>query len=227
MSKIIVLGGHGKVALLLNRKLSEAGHTVTAVIRSTDQAGDIRQTGAEPLVLNLQESTTAELTDALRGHDAVVWAAGAGGAGREFTFGVDRDAAIRSMDAAQNAGVSRYVMLSFQGSSLEHGFPESHGFYPYAQAKAEADEYLRASRLDWTILGPGYLTNDEPTGTVGFGPIEEFGGDRQGPGPNNERHISRGDVAQTILEALEKPATIHKTIEYGRGDTPIGAALSQ
>lgn len=170
MSKIIVLGGHGKVAMLANRLLTDAGHSVTATIRSADQAPSIEEAGAAPLVLDLQESTTDQLAEAISGHDAVVWSAGAGGAGREFTFAVDRDAAIRSIDAADQAGVKRYVMVSYQGSSLDHGLPEDHGFYPYVQAKAEADEHLRRSGLNWTILGPGFLVDDEATGTVGLGP---------------------------------------------------------
>lgn len=227
MSTIIILGGHGKVALHAHRKLVEAGHSVTATIRSAHQAAAIEEAGASPLVLDLQEASTDQLAEAISGHDAVVWSAGAGGAGREFTFAVDRDAAIRSMDAAERAGVQRYVMVSYQGSSLDHGVPEDHGFFPYVQAKAEADVHLRESSLDWTILGPGFLTDDDPAGTVGPGPIEEFGGDRQGPGPQGERTISRSDVAQTIVDALDIASTVGRTIEYGRGSTPIREALAR
>lgn len=227
MARIIVLGGHGKVALIANRKLTDAGHEVTATIRSAEQSAAIEETGATPLVIDLQSATTERLAEVISGHDAVVWSAGAGGAGRDITFAVDRDAAIRSMDAAERAGVTRYVMVSYQGSSLDHGLPEDHGFYAYVQAKAEADAHLRRSGLDWTILGPGFLTDDEPTGTLGLGPIEEFGGDRQNPGPHGERNISRSDVAQTIVEALDLPATIGRTLEYGRGDTPIREALTR
>ncbi|GAA4516228.1 SDR family oxidoreductase [Brevibacterium yomogidense] len=227
MHKIIVFGGHGKVALLTNRKLVDSGYAVTATIRSADQVAAIEATGAAPLVLDLQEATTAQLAEVISEHDAVVWSAGAGGAGREFTFAVDRDAAIRSMDAAERASVTRYIMVSYQGSSPDHGFPQDHGFYPYVQAKTEADAHLRSSGLEWTVLGPGFLTDDEPVGTIGLGPIEEFGGDRRGPGPNGERNISRSDVAQTIVDALDIASTVRKTIEYGRGSTPIRMALAR
>ena len=200
---------------------------MTATIRSAHQAAAIEEAGASPLVLDLQEASTDQLAEAISGHDAVVWSAGAGGAGREFTVAVDRDAAIRSMDAAERAGVQRYVMVSYQGSSLDHGVAEDHGFFPYVQAKAEADVHLRESSLDWTILGPGFLTDDDPAGTVGPGPIEEFGGDRQGPGPQGERTISRSDVAQTIVDALDIASTVGRTIEYGRGSTPIREALAR
>ena len=225
-SKVIVLGGHGKVAMLLNRLLTDAGHAVTAVIRSADQEGEIQQTGAEPLVLDLRRATTEQYARAMGGHDAVVWSAGAGGAGADLTFAIDRDAAIRSIDAAGHTGVARYVMVSYQGSRLAHGLPQDHAFYPYVQAKAEADEHLRQSGLDWTLLGPGYLTDEAPTGTIGLGPIEEFGGDRQGPGPHGERNVSRSDVAHTIVDALDMPETIGRFIEYGRGDTPIREAMT-
>ena len=227
MSKIVILGGHGAVAMIAERKLTDAGHQVTAVIRSAEQKGEIEATGATPLVLDLQDASTEQIDAAVDGHDAVVWAAGAGGAGAETTFAVDRDAAQRSVDAAQRADVKRYVMVSYQGSALEHGLSEDDSFYPYVQAKAEADEMLRRSDLDWTILGPGYLTDDEPAGTIGLGPIEEFGGDRESPGPDGERNVSRSDVAQTIVDALDMPETIGKFIEYGRGDTPIREALAR
>ena len=227
MSKIVILGGHGAVAMIAGRKLVEAGHQVTSVIRSADQKTEIEAIGATPLVLDLQEASTEQVDAAIAGHDAVVWSAGAGGAGAEITFAVDRDAAQRSIDAAQRAGVKRYVMVSYQGSTLEHGLSEDHGFYPYVQAKAEADETLRRSDLDWTILGPGFLTDDEPTGTIGLGPLEEFGGDRESAGPNGERNISRSDVAQTIVDALDMTETVGKFIEYGRGDTPIREALAR
>lgn len=226
MSKIIILGGHGKVAMLAHRKLTEAGHRVTAVIRTAAQSDEIRGAGAVPMVLDLQQATVEQLAEAMEGHDAAVWSAGAGGAGPETAFAVDRDAAIRSVDAAQQAGVDRYVMVSYQGSTLEHGLPEDHGFYPYVQAKAEADEHLRRSGLRWSILGPGYLTDDAPTGTVGLGPIEQFGGDRESEGPDGQRRISRSDVAQSILETLDLPETVGRFIEYGRGDTPIREALA-
>lgn len=227
MSKIIILGGHGAVAMIASRKLTKAGHQVTSVIRSPEQKDEIEATGATPLVLDLRSAEVQALDAAVAGHDAVVWAAGAGGASAEATFAVDRDAAQRSIEGTQLSGVKRYVMLSYQGSTLDHGLSEDDGFYPYVQAKAEADEALRRSALDWTILGPGYLTDDEPTGTIGLGPIEEFGGDRQSAGPNGERSISRSDVAQTIVDALDLPETIGKVIEYGRGDTPIREALAR
>ena len=224
MSTIIILGGHGKVALHAHRKLVEAGHSVTATIRSAHQAAAIEKAGASPLVLDLQEASTDQLAEAISGHDAVVWSAGAGGPRSSPSLPIATPRSVRWMRPSARA---------FSGtswcrtrSSLDHGVAEDHGFFPYVQAKAEADVHLRESSLDWTILGPGFLTDDDPAGTVGPGPIEEFGGDRQGPGPQGERTISRSDVAQTIVDALDIASTVGRTIEYGRG-TPIREALAR
>src|SRR3712207_4600201 len=113
MTRIAIIGGHGKVALRLSTLLADEGHSVTSFIRNPEHAADVEQTGATPSVLDVENSTTAALAEALEGHDAVVWSAGAGGGNPARTYAVDRDAAIRSMDAAAQAGVDRYVMVSY------------------------------------------------------------------------------------------------------------------
>ena len=212
MADVLIIGGHGKVALLATPLLTEAGHTVTAVVRNPDHAEDVRAAGAEPLVLDVERASREELEEALRGRDAVVWAAGAGGGDPERTYAVDRDAAIASMDAAWSAGVRRYVMVSYLGAGPHHGVPEDSDFFPYAEAKAAADEHLRGSELDWTILGPGALTQDEPTGRVEVDPRDRGEGL---PG------VSRGDVARMIAAAVDSEASIGRQVEFVAGDTPI------
>ena len=113
MSHIVVIGGHGKVALLLAPILAELGHSVTSVIRNPDHAADVEAAGATPLVADVETLDTDGIAEVLGGHDAVVWSAGAGGGDPERTRAVDQDAAIRSMEAAQQAGVRRYVMVSY------------------------------------------------------------------------------------------------------------------
>src|SRR5690554_4592513 len=139
MARIAIIGGHGKVALRLAPLLVEQGHDVTSIFRKPEQTEDIRKTGATPLVLDVENSSTDEIAAAIEGHDALVWSAGAGGGNPARTYAVDRDAAIRSMDAAAQAGVDRYVMVSYIGSDLNHGVPEDSSFFPYAEAKAAAD----------------------------------------------------------------------------------------
>ena len=216
MSRIIVFGGHGRIALLLAPLLVARGDEVTSVIRNPDHVEEVEQTGARALVADVETLDTAALADIIRGHDAVVWSAGAGGGSAERTYAVDRDAAIRTMDAAGEADVARYVMVSWIGSKADHGVPEDDGFFAYADAKWAADEHLRGTDLEGTILGPGTLTFDAPTGRIVLDP--------EGHG-----EVSRADVAAVIAEAIGNPSTIGRTIRFGNGSgdaaLPIADAL--
>ncbi|AMG84757.1 MULTISPECIES: SDR family oxidoreductase [Microbacterium] len=218
MSRILVFGGHGRIALLLAPLLVARGHEVTGVIRNPDHVTEVEDGGAIALVADIETMDVDALTEIIRGHDAVVWSAGAGGGSPERTYAVDRDAAERTMDAAERAGVRRYVMVSWIGSTADHGVPEDDSFFPYADAKWAADEHLRASDLDGTILGPGTLTFDDPTGRIRIDP--------EGRG-----EVSRADVAAVIVATLEDPGTIGRTIRFGNGDeetsVPIAEALAR
>jgi uncharacterized protein YbjT (DUF2867 family) len=118
------------------------------------------------------------------------------------------------MDAAVAAGVRRYVMVSWSGSVHHHGIARDSSFFPYADAKLAADEHLRGSDLDWTILGPGALTMDEATGEIGAGDA------------SRGRRTSRANVALAVREALAQPATIGKFIRFADGDVPISEAFA-
>ena len=214
MTRIAIIGGHGKVALLLSELLTGEGHSVTSFIRNPDHSGDVAATGAVPEVLDLENSTTADIAEALKGHDAVVWSAGAGGGNAERTYAVDRDAAIRSMDAAQQAGVDRYVMVSYFGAGKDHGVPESNSFFAYAEAKAAADEHLRNSGLAWTILGPSALTDGPGTGRI-----------HVDPSPEEEADTSRVNAAIVAAAVLDLPRTAGRTIQFCDGRLPVAAAL--
>jgi uncharacterized protein YbjT (DUF2867 family) len=205
------------VALQLARILSDEGHTVTSLIRNPGHAADVTASGASPVILDVEHSTTAEIAAALRGSDAVVWSAGAGGGNPARTYAVDRDAAIRSMDAAAQAGVKRYVMVSYFGAGPGHGIPENHSFFPYAEAKAAADEYLRGSKLDWTILGPGTLNSDPATGLIDVNPAD----------PDAGTGTSRSNVALVAAAVLELPETIGRTIEFRDGGRDVVEALTR
>ncbi|GIF04780.1 NAD-dependent dehydratase [Actinoplanes siamensis] len=204
------------MALMLLPLLVEAGHEVTAVIRDPGHRAEVAATGATPVVADVERLGVAELAELFAGQDAIVWSAGAGGGDPARTYAVDRDAAIRSMDAALRSGVRRYLMVSYFGSQIEHGVPEGHGFFPYAEAKAAADAHLAATDLDWTILGPSRLTLDPPTGRIETA--------NQGATAGS---VSRADVAAVVLRALHEPATIHRTIRFNAGATPIADALSE
>ena len=222
--RIAIIGGHGKVALELHPLLTQAGHEVDAIIRNPDQQTAIAELGATPVVADVQSLSTEELTELLRGHDVVVWSAGAGGGDPERTYALDRDAAIRSMDAAVAAGVPRYVMVSYLGATTEHGVPEDNPFHTYAEAKAAADEHLRGTDLAWTIVAPGGLTLEAPTGhllVVGYGPEDA---DRA-PSKVGESQVSRADVARVVAGVVERDDLAGVMIEFVNGPTPIEEAL--
>lgn len=212
MSKVLVIGGHGRVALQLERLLAERGDEVDAVIRNPEHAAEVEATGATAVVADVETLDVDGLASLIAGHDAVVWSAGAGGGNPDRTRAVDHDAAVRSMDAAERAGVRRYVMVSYFGSRPDHGVPDGNPFRHYADAKAAADEHLRGTGLDYTILGPSTLADGPGTGLIDATAAE--GG-----------RVDRTDVAAVVAATLHEPATIGRTIRFNRGDTPIADAL--
>jgi uncharacterized protein YbjT (DUF2867 family) len=218
MSRIVVIGGHGKVALHLARILTERGDEVTSVFRNPDHTGDVAATGANPVVADIEAVDTDALADLLAGHDAVVFSAGAGGGDPARTYAVDRDAAIRVIDAARQAGLRRFVMVSYFGAGPDHGVPQDNPFFPYAEAKATADAYLRATNLDWTVLGPGRLTLEPATGRIVVG--------ADGAGGAGNGAVSREDVALVAAAALNDASTIGRTVNFNNGDLPIAQALA-
>jgi len=217
MSRIIVFGGHGRIALLLAPLLVERGDEVSAVIRNPDHVAEVEAGGATALVADIEQLDVDALADLIRGHDAIVWSAGAGGGSAERTYAVDRDAAIRTMDAAAKAGVSRYLLVSWIGSTADHGVSPDDSFFAYADAKWAADEHLRGTDLEGTILAPGTLTFDDPTGRIQIDP--------EGKG-----EVARADVAAVIAAALPEASTIGRTIRFGNGtadsSVPIADALA-
>jgi uncharacterized protein YbjT (DUF2867 family) len=215
MSRIVVIGGHGKVALHLARTLTERGDEVTSVFRNPDHADDVAATGARPVVADIETLDTAALADLLAGRDAMVFSAGAGGGDPARTYAVDRDAAIRVIDAARQAGVRRFVMVSYFGAGPDHGVSQDNSFFPYAEAKAAADAHLRASDLDWTVLGPGRLTLEPATGRIAVGADAA-----------DKAAVSREDVALVAAAALSDDSTIRRTIDFNKGDLPIAEALA-
>jgi uncharacterized protein YbjT (DUF2867 family) len=215
--RIVIAGGHGKIALILERLLSQRGDSVAGFIRNPEHAADLEAAGAEPLVIDLENASVDEVATHLQGADAVVFAAGAGpgsGAARKET--VDRDAAILLADAAEAAKVRRYVMVSSMGADAEA--PEDAGdpvFVAYLRAKGAADDDIRGRKaLDVTIVRPGMLTNDPGTGRVTI--AEDTG----------RGSIPREDVAAVLLAVLDAPGTVGQVFEVIGGDTPIAEALA-
>ncbi|UPK73570.1 SDR family oxidoreductase [Nocardioidaceae bacterium SCSIO 66511] len=210
---VAIAGGHGQIALHLERELAAAGHTSTAIIRNPDHADDVRAAGAEPVVLDLEKATATELAEAINGADAVVFAAGAGpGSGSDRKATMDRDGALLLIAAAQLTATMRYVMIS--AMNADAGDPDSDDvFQVYLAAKGAADAALRESELDWTVVRPGRLTNDPATGRVKLA-------DSVSPG-----EVTRADVARVIARTLVESGTIGTTFEVVGGETPIEDAV--
>ncbi|MBF4575977.1 SDR family oxidoreductase [Frondihabitans sp. VKM Ac-2883] len=220
--RIVIAGGHGKIAQLLERQLSTAGHDPVGIVRNTDHVADLERVGARALVLDLESTDVATLAGHLDGADAVVFAAGGGGSsGAERKLTIDRDGAILLADAAEAAGVSRYVLVSamhtddFNAKRAELPAADDDVFQVYLRAKSEADANVRArAGLDWTIVRPGTLTDDPATGTIAVGSRLDSG------------EISRADVADVIATSLIEGTAVKTQFEVTAGEIPIGDALS-
>ena len=207
---VLVAGGHGKIAQHLLRLLAERGHHGRGLIRNPDHAADLERLGAVPVLCDLE---TDDVRPHLGGAEAIVFAAGAGpGSGPERKRTVDYGGAVKLIEAAEELGVRRYVIVSSIGAGDPDVGPEP--MRPYLRAKADADAALRDSTLDWTIVRPGSLTDVPGTGLVEVVPS----GGRRGDVP-------REDVALTVLECLGEPLTIGKTFDLLEGETPVVEAL--
>jgi uncharacterized protein YbjT (DUF2867 family) len=213
--RIVIAGGHGKIALRLERLLVARGGEVAGIVRNPAHADDLRAIGAEPIVLDLESATAAEVAEALRGADAAVFAAGAGpGSGTARKETVDHTAAVLFADAAESAGVRRYLIVSSMGASLEPPPGTDPVFAVYLRAKAAADADIRSrTGLDWTVLRPGSLTDAPGTGRVLLAAHTGSGS------------VPRDDVAAVLAELLDTPSTAGLTLELISGDTPIAVAV--
>jgi uncharacterized protein YbjT (DUF2867 family) len=211
--RVVIAGGHGQIALLLEKALAERGDEPVGIVRNPDHSEDVEATGAECVVLDLEDAGVDEVSEVVKGADAVVFAAGGGpnsGVARKET--VDKGAAVLLADAAEQVGVRRYVIVSSMGT--DKADPDSDDvFQVYLRAKKAADDDLRSRDLDWTVVRPGRLTDDEGTGRVQVGTLER--GD-----------VTRADVAAVIAEALHTDATIGKTFDLLEGEQTIQAALA-
>lgn len=215
MTKVLIIGAHGKIGQLATRDLTAAGNHVSGAIRKAEQSDDLREAGAEPVVADVENLTVDELVEVVSGHDVVVWSAGAGGGSPERTNAVDRDAAIRTIDAAERAGVPHFVMVSYFGAGPDHGVPEDNDFYTYAEAKTAADEHLAATSLGWTILRPSALTDEPSTGGI------ETGDDVEAS------QVSRATVAAVIAAVVNHPeASARLTLPFNDGDRQVGDVIT-
>jgi nucleoside-diphosphate-sugar epimerase len=201
--RVVIAGGHGKIALRLARLLAARGDEPVGIVRNPDHADDVAAAGAKAVVLDLERASVDQVADVLAGADAVVFAAGAGpgsGAARKDT--VDHAAAVLVADAAERAGVRRHVQISAMGLDRAEDPGLDEVFRAYLRAKAAAEEDLRArTNLDWTILRPGRLTDEPATGQVRVA--------ESVPGGS----VSREWVAATVVLLLDRSDDVGRTLE--------------
>jgi uncharacterized protein YbjT (DUF2867 family) len=211
--RIAIAGGHGQIAQMLTARLTASGDTVVSLIRNPDHADDVRARGGQPVLCDLERATVDEIAGAIAGADVVVFAAGAGpGSGAERKLTVDRDGAIKLMEAARSAGTPRYVMIS--GVGAENPPDGDDVFSVYLRAKAQADAAVQASDLGWTIVRPGGLTDGPATGRVRLS-AEPFRGE-----------VARDDVAAVLDALLHEPRSVGLTLYVNGGEDTIEQALA-
>jgi uncharacterized protein YbjT (DUF2867 family) len=213
--RVVIAGGHGQIALRLERLLAARGDEAVGIIRNPAHAGDLEAAGAEPVVLDLENSEVDAVAEVLKGADAAVFSAGAGpGSGTARKDTVDRGAAALFAEAAERAGVRRHIQVGSIGADNPDNPDVSEEFRHYLRAKRAAEDDLKARDLDWTILRPGQLTNDPGTGLVLLA-------ENTGRGP-----IPRDDVAAVLAGLLEAPASARRTLTLISGETAIDEAIS-
>lgn len=211
--KVFLIGANGQVGKHIVKLLQDSNrHELTTMVRSEEQAEQLKQSGVNVVVANLEDNVE-QLAQAMKGSDAVIFSAGSGGkTGADKTLLVDLDGAVKSMEAAEQVGVTRYVMVSAYKAYDRESWKES-PIKPYFVAKHYADRELRASDLNYTIIGPGVLTNEPGTGKVAVGEIVE------------KTSIPREDVARVVVASLDEEKTYKKTIELVSGEITIEEAL--
>lgn len=227
--RVVILGGHGKIALLATPKLVDAGYAVDSVIRNPEQAGEVEAAGGTAVVLDIETAGVEELAQAFSGAAAIVFSAGAGGGNPARTRAIDLDAAVRAMTAADQAGVPRFVMVSYARAGVDvDRLDPGDSFYPYAQAKHDADAHLRSTGLDFTILGPGRLTLEPASGQIQLADAE--GKVEDGAGGHDldagQKVTSRENVAAVIAHVIASGTAVRQTVNFYDGGTPIAEALA-
>lgn len=214
---VVIAGGHGRVAMRLAARLTGQGHAVRAIVRNPDHLDEVRATGAGPVLADLERTAAGALAEHLTGADAVVFAAGAGpGSGVARKETVDRDGATLLADAAAQAGIRRYLLVSSTGVDAEPDPERGEVWAAYIRAKKAAEEAVRADgRLDATILRPGRLTDDPGTGRVLLAPP-----------PVDRDDVTRDDTAAVLAALLAAPHTAGATLELRGGDTALDDAVA-
>ncbi|WP_344899916.1 NAD(P)H-binding protein [Actinomadura meridiana] len=221
--RIVIAGGHGKVALRLTRLLAERGDAVVGIVRNPDHVDDVRQAGGDAVVLDLERATVDDVAAVLADADAVVFSAGSGNSATATRRDrVDAAAPVLLMDAAEQAGVRRFLHVSSINVGCAENPDIGEGYATYLRAKRVAEQHIMArDSLDWTLLRPGVLTDDPGAGTV-----QLTIGHPDGSAVVRFDQVSRDDVAAVLVALLDRRDTARRAYVLVGGDTPIDQALT-
>ncbi|SDH99376.1 Nucleoside-diphosphate-sugar epimerase [Alteribacillus persepolensis] len=207
--KVLVVGANGQIGKHLVTFIQESDSlNAKAMIRKEEQASFFKELGAETSVVDLEQDIDT-IAKAAEGVDAVVFTAGSGPhTGKDKTIMIDLDGAVKTIEAAKKAGVKRFVMISSFDTRRQAILDASESFAPYVAAKHYADEWLKGTDLDYTIIHPGRLTNAEGTGAVTVAEEVEID------------EVPREDIARVIVASLENDATVGKEFQVITGANP-------
>jgi uncharacterized protein YbjT (DUF2867 family) len=214
MSRIAVVGGHGKVARHLLVELRRTQHTPVALVRNPAYREELEARGAEVRLLDIERDGVAAFAAAFEGCDAVVFTAGGGPDGnKERKRTVDLEGSLKSIEGARQAGIDRFVQVSAIGVDDPLPPDTDEVWRAYVEAKRDADAALRESGLGWTIIRPGLLTDDPGTGLVALGSKVSRG------------EVPRADVAAVLAAVIDQDATVGRQWNLVSGDTPVAEAV--
>ncbi|WP_432355962.1 SDR family oxidoreductase [Sporosarcina sp. A2] len=215
MVKVLVVGANGQIGKTLVSLIQKSDSLeAKAMIRKQEQASYFEDLGAETVLVDLEDDTK-KIAEAAEGMDAIVFAAGSGPkTGPDKTILIDLDGAVKTIEAAKQANVKRFVLISSYDTTREEIQRASSDFAPYVAAKHYADEWLRGTDLDYTIVHPGALTNDKATGKIEAAKKVEA------------KEVPRDDIAHVLLACLENTSTIGKEFQVIAGDTSVKEAIA-
>lgn len=209
---VFIIGAAGKVGSRLVPLLAEAGHVPLAMHRKSEQAPILADKGGKPVAGDITALSVDELAERMEGADAVVFSAGAGGAGYDLTQAVDGDGLVKAVAAARKAGATRFLLVSAFPEAGRDAEPKE-GFENYMRIKKLTDVHLSQSDLDWVIVRPGTLSSEGGDGRIALGLALPYG------------NVSRDHVAKVLAGILERPQLSRTILELTDGDTPVGDAL--
>lgn len=217
--KVAIVGASGTIGrLVIDQLMHDKTHfsTPLALVRANTQVNYWKeQVGINSNLIDIENDKVDKIANAIRGVDAVVFTASGGGADIERAFTVDLDGCIKVVEACEQAGVKRLVVVSAIFAEKRDFWGNMSGYREYYIAKRTADREIRNSNLDYTIVQPGWFSSRPSTGK--FVPLEYIE-----EAFEESREIRRDDIAIFIKEALLNPKyTNRKTVPLLSGDVPL------